>query len=210
MIVIVDYGMGNLGSIANMLKKVKAEAVISSRVEEIDRADKLILPGVGAFDNGMQKLGDRNLIPLLNRRVLEERVPILGLCLGMQLFTQSSEEGALPGLGWFEARTVRFSFAGSTEKDLKIPHMGWGFTQLRRPNPLCAGLEAGDTRFYFAHSFYVTPAQAETVLATSHYGHDFAAIIGRDNIVGTQFHPEKSHRFGMSLLANFAERFQCI
>src|SRR6266511_5005608 len=135
MIVIVDYGMGNLGSIANMLKKVKADAIVSSDPSAIEKADKLVLPGVGAFDNGMRKLDDLGLIPVLNKRVLKDRIPILGLCLGMQLFFEKSEEGVLPGLGWITGDVVRFCIQ-KNEIPIKIPHMGWNDIQIRQHHPL--------------------------------------------------------------------------
>ena len=205
MIVIIDYGMGNLGSIANMLKKVGAEAVVSSEAAVIERADKLILPGVGAFDNGMKSLAERGMIPLLNAKVLRDKTPILGLCLGMQLFTQRSEEGQLRGLGWLEAETIRFKF-DQAHVHLKIPHMGWNTLQICQPHPLFAEMYA-EPRFYFVHSYHVVCTDARTVLAQTHYGYDFASAVAKENIVGVQFHPEKSHKFGMKLLRNFAERF---
>ncbi len=203
MIVVVDYGMGNLGSILNMLHKVGVPGVISAEPSEIARADKLILPGVGAFDRGMQNLAERNLIPLLNDLVLEQRKPILGLCLGMQLFTRRSEEGQLPGLGWLDAETVRFRFAGPPPV-LKVPHMGWNTLQPCANHPLFRDL-GDEPRFYFVHSFYVVCGNQEEVLAQTRYGGDFASVVGKQNILGVQFHPEKSHRFGMALLRNFAE-----
>jgi imidazole glycerol-phosphate synthase subunit HisH len=205
MIVIVDYGMGNLGSIANMLKKVKAEAIVSSDPSTIEKADKLILPGVGAFDNGMQKLGDLGLIPVLNNRVLQDRIPILGLCLGMQLLFERSEEGVLPGLGWITGDVVRFCIQ-KNEALLKIPHMGWNDIQVTQHHALFEGLETEETRFYFVHSYYVVPAVKDDILATSYYGVEFVTVVGHENIVGTQFHPEKSHNFGMRLLQNFSEQ----
>ena len=204
MIVIIDYGMGNLGSIANMLKKVKADAIVSSDPSTIEKADKLILPGVGAFDNGMRKLGDLGLIPVLNKRVLKDRVPILGLCLGMQLFFERSEEGVLPGLGWITGDVVRFCIQ-KNEVLIKIPHMGWNDIQVRQHHRLFDGLESEETRFYFVHSYYVVPALKNDILATSYYGVEFATAVIHENIVGTQFHPEKSHKFGMRLFQNFLE-----
>jgi glutamine amidotransferase len=204
MITIVDYGMGNLGSIANVLKKVHAKAAVSSEAAAIERADKLILPGVGAFDTGMKNLTERGLIPLLNAKVLQEKTPILGLCLGMQLLARRSEEGQLPGLGWLDAETVRFKFDG-THDHLKIPHMGWNTLQVCQPHPIFADMDA-ESRFYFVHSYHVVCADPRTVLAKTHYGYEFVSAVARDNIVGLQFHPEKSHKFGMKLLKNFAER----
>lgn len=204
MIAIVDYGMGNLGSIVNMLKKVGAQSTISSDPQIITAADKLVLPGVGAFDNGMKNLAQRGLVELLNAQVLEYKKPILGLCLGMQLFTRASEEGQLKGLGWINAQTVRFRF-DQANADLKIPHMGWNTLRIGRPHPLLADLET-DARFYFVHSYHVLCNDPDTVLATTTYGYDFASVVAKDNILGAQFHPEKSHKFGMKLLKNFAER----
>lgn len=203
MVVIVDYGLGNLGSMANMLKRVGAQVMISSDPAVIARADKLILPGVGAFDAGMKNLEARGLIPLLNARALEDRVPTLGVCLGMQLLSKRSEEGQLAGLGWLDAETVRFKFEGAVA-GFKIPHMGWNRLVACRPHPLLAGLET-ENRFYFVHSYYVICADPSNELARTTYGVDFASAVVKDNIIGVQFHPEKSHRFGMRLLKNFVE-----
>lgn len=203
MIVIVDYGMGNLGSILNMLKKIGAEAVISSRIEEIEQASKLILPGVGAFDNGMRNLAERGVQAVLDRKVLGEKTPILGICLGMQLFSRQSEEGRLPGLGWIEAETVRFRF-DEVNSHLKIPHMGWNTVRVAKESPLFRDTN-GEERFYFVHSFHVVCRDRRDILAETPYGFDFTSAVQRGNIMGVQFHPEKSHRFGMKLLKNFAE-----
>lgn len=203
MIAIIDYGMGNLGSIANMLKRIGAVATITSDVSSIARADKLVLPGVGAFDAGMQNIRERNLLDVLNQKVITSKTPILGLCLGMQLFTRRSEEGVLPGLGWVAADTLRFRFDPQTHR--KVPHMGWNTLTLKQPHPLFHNLEK-PARFYFVHSFFVRCDAAENVLATTMYGGEFASVIAHENIIGTQFHPEKSHAFGMTLLRNFAER----
>lgn len=202
MIVVVDYGMGNIGSIANMLRKVGAEARISADHLVIESAGKLILPGVGAFDQGMQNLADRGLIPLLTRKVVEEGIPVLGVCLGMQLFARTSEEGRCPGLGWLDAAAVRFRSVGP-ESRLKVPHMGWNTITVRRAHPILAGLEEG-ARFYFVHSYHVICRDPEAILASTTYGVEFVSAVARDNIVGVQFHPEKSHRFGMQLYRNFA------
>jgi glutamine amidotransferase len=204
MINIVDIGMGNLGSILNMLKKVKADARISSGQEDIEQADKLILPGVGAFDNAMDNLLKMDLRPILERKVMVDRVPILGICLGMQLFSKRSEEGVLPGLGWIDAETVRFRFPND-QNGLKVPHMGWNTVNLRHDPILFEGLET-DARFYFVHSYHLVCANESNIMTTTPYGYDFASSIRSDNIFGTQFHPEKSHRYGMRLLKNFAER----
>jgi glutamine amidotransferase len=203
MIIIVDYGVGNLGSIVNMFKKIGVKAASSSNAAEIEAAEKLILPGVGAFDPGMEKLEERGLVPLLNRLVLEEKRPVLGLCLGLQLMTEGSAEGRLPGLGWLAAETVRFQF-GPEHSALKVPHMGWNTLESRREHPLFKDLEQ-DARFYFVHSYYVRCRKPEMVLG-GQYGIRIHSVLGSGNIWGAQFHPEKSHRFGMRLLRNFAEQ----
>jgi len=204
MITIVDYGVGNLGSILNMLKKVGAKAQASSDPQALAKAEKLILPGVGAFDAGMRKLRETGLIPLLNELALEKKVPVLGLCLGMQLMTKRSAEGTETGLGWFDAETVRFQF-GPENAHLKVPHMGWNTLDIRRPHPLVADL-GPEPRFYFVHSYHVICADQADVVAYTDYGHAVTAVIARGNVLGAQFHPEKSHKFGMQLLKNFAER----
>jgi len=203
MIVIVDYGMGNLGSMANMLKKIGQPAIATSDLAIIANSSKLILPGVGAFDGGMKNLEERKLLPLLRKRVLEDKVPILGVCLGMQLLGNKSEEGTLPGLGWLSSETIRFKFGNANAK-LKIPHMGWNQLTVCKLHPLFTDLETVN-RFYFVHSYHVVCANPDNVLATTSYGVDFTSAIVKDNIMGVQFHPEKSHKFGMRLLKNFAE-----
>jgi glutamine amidotransferase len=203
MIAIVDYGMGNIGSILNMLKRVGAQAKISSAVEDIAAADKLILPGVGAFDTGMQNLCASGLIDVLNHKVLVQQTPTLGICLGMQLLTRRSEEGKLPGLGWVDGETVRFRF-DEMQQHLKIPHMGWNTVAVRREDALFRGLD-DHPRFYFVHSYHVVCAHKDDVIGITHSGYDFVSAVRRGNVMGTQFHPEKSHRFGMKLLQNFAE-----
>lgn len=206
MIVIVDYGVGNLGSIINMLKKAGAKAVASSDPDVLQQAEKLILPGVGAFDAGMNKLNECGLVPLLNHLALEKKIPFLGLCLGLQLMTRKSEEGQTRGLGWLEADTLRFKF-GPEQPQLKVPHMGWNTIEIRRNHPLFTDLDP-EARFYFVHSFYVQSHDPEVVLAETDYGGYFHSIFGKGNLMGAQFHPEKSHKYGMQLLKNFAERVQ--
>jgi glutamine amidotransferase len=202
-IVIVDYGMGNLGSIANMIKKVGGTAKSSADPAEIGQARKLILPGVGAFDAGMTALRDRGLIDVLNRKALEEKVPVLGICLGMQLLSRKSEEGVLPGLGWIPADTRRFQFGGR-QSHLRIPHMGWNAVEPRKDAPLF-GSPDGPWRFYFVHSYHVCCSDPADVLSTTPYGSPFTSGVARGNILGVQFHPEKSHAFGMRLFRSFLE-----
>lgn len=202
MIVIVDYDMGNVGSIANMLKKIGVAAVISGDPERIEAASKLVLPGVGAFDTGMTNLERSGLTSILHDKVVGRGTPVLGLCLGMELLMQRSEEGACGGLGWIEGSTVRFRFPDGPEQP-DVPHMGWNSV---RPVPtarLLRGLPA-DARFYFVHSYHVVPDNVEDVAGWTHHGYEFASVIERGHIMGTQFHPEKSHKFGMALLSSFA------
>ena len=204
MILIVDYGMGNLGSIVNMLKKVGAKDVrISADPREIEQADKLILPGVGAFDMGMQRLRETDLISILNEKVLKAKTPTLGVCLGMQLMTRASEEGESPGLGWIDAETVRFRFSPQ-QVGMKIPHMGWNTVDIRREGTLFQSMYP-NTRFYFVHSYHVVAHDPEDVLTTTEYGYEFVSAIQHGHIMAAQFHPEKSHKFGMKLYRNFVE-----
>ncbi|MBI5520981.1 MAG: imidazole glycerol phosphate synthase subunit HisH [Desulfarculus sp.] len=202
MLIIVDYQMGNLGSIHNMLRRIGAKAAVSAQSEHILAADGLILPGVGAFDQGMKSLQAHGLLPVLEEAVLGRGKPVLGICLGMQLLTRRSQEGSLPGLGWIAADCQRFCF-GLEQCQLKIPHMGWNATQPAGGHPLFAGLE--EAAFYFVHSFHAVCDDPADVLAYSEHGYRFAAAIGRGRVMGTQFHPEKSHKYGMRLLQNFVE-----
>jgi imidazole glycerol-phosphate synthase subunit HisH len=203
MIVIIDYGMGNLGSILNMLKKIGAPAVISSDAREIENADKLILPGVGAFDTGMKRLNELGMMDLLNDKVLRRKTPTLGVCLGMQLLMKRSDEGAQAGLGWIDGETIRFQF-DPKEKRLKIPHMGWNTIAVKQDGALVQNM-THEPRFYFVHSYHVVCHQPNDVVAMTDYGYEFPSILQHENIVGAQFHPEKSHRFGMQIYKNFVE-----
>lgn len=201
MISVVDYGVANLGSILNMLRKVGAAAETVGTPEEIMAAEKIILPGVGAFDHGVSTLNSRGLVGALRARALGDRVPILGICLGMQMLGKSSEEGELSGLGLIDARCERFRFDGRGH--LKVPHMGWSLLETKRASPLTADL-GEKARFYFVHSYHIVCADPSDVLATAFYGIEFVALVQHENVYGAQFHPEKSHRFGMALLSNFA------
>jgi glutamine amidotransferase len=202
MIAIVDYGVGNLGAIANMLKRVGASGVIASDPAVIAKADKLILPGVGAFDAAMQRIHERHLEPVLADKALRDRVPVLGICLGMQLLTESSEEGHLPGLGWIPGKTL--AFRGRIDGAVKVPHMGWNLVAPETPSALTEGLHTvAEPRFYFVHSYFVHCEDRRNSILRTTYGVPFDAAIQQDNIYGVQFHPEKSHRFGMKLLENF-------
>lgn len=201
MITIVNYGMGNLGSMLNMFKRIGVQASIESDPEVIRHANKLVLPGVGAFDAAMERVNRvPGLMDVLCHKAITERIPVLGICLGMQLLTRSSEEGELPGLGWIPGVTTRIP----KQDGLKVPHMGWNIACPHTRNPLTA--DVGDLpRYYFVHSYCVHVDDPAHSLMRTHYGVDFDSAIGIDNIFGVQFHPEKSHRFGMQILKNFAK-----
>jgi len=200
MVTIVDYGMGNLGSIVNMFKKINVQAKITKDINEIEKADKILLPGVGAFDAAMSKIKESGFTQVLDYKAKEQKVPVLGICLGMQLLTDSSEEGVLPGLGWIPAKTIKFNF--TKESGLKVPHMGWNLVKENRPSKLTIDFEE-ESRFYFVHSYYVKCENDENSILKTNYGLTFDSAIQKDNIFGAQFHPEKSHKFGMKLLKNF-------
>lgn len=202
MITIVDYGMGNLGSIANMVRRIGGKSIITSSKNEIKKAEKLILPGVGAFDNGMQNLKKLGLIEIFNQKVLKDKIPVLGICLGMQLLGNSSEEGKLSGLGWIDGKTVKFQFENGSK--LKIPHMGWNSVVIKKKSKLFENMPR-ESRFYFVHSYHLICNDKKDILAITEYGYDFTSAVERENIYGVQFHPEKSHKFGMQLLKNFIE-----
>lgn len=203
MISIIDYGLGNLGSIVNMFKKIGHQSQIIHRPEELEQATKLILPGVGAFDTGIKHLQDHGWLVPLEKKVIVERTPIMGICLGMQLMTKGSEEGKLDGLGWVDAYTKKFQ---PTSVEVKIPHMGWSIAGVVKESKLLAA-NGKERRFYFVHSYYVAVNNIEDELLQSNYGNNFTAGFEKNNIVGVQFHPEKSHKFGMELFSNFANNY---
>lgn len=201
-IAIIDYGLGNPLSIRNMFKKVGADAQITSDEAQLFEADKLILPGVGHFTSGMQNLQSCGLKSILDTLVLEKKVPVLGICLGMQLMTGRSEESELPGLGWLDAETVKFRFEDAA---VKIPHMGWTDTEFRKPEITNSVFEEVPPRFYFVHSYFVKCHRPEDVLCESEYGHVFTSGFVKNNIMGVQFHPEKSHVFGQAFLKQYLD-----
>lgn len=203
MIVIVDYGAGNVASIRNMLRKSGHDATISSRPEDVLSAAKLILPGVGHFDHGMRELHERNLVGPLSEQVLQRHVPILGICLGVQLFARRSDEGVLPGLGWIDADVRRFEVA-RMGPELRIPHMGWADVDIVSTHRLFADLPAAP-RYYFVHSFHLVCDRESDVAVRATHGYSFAAGVAHENVCGVQFHPEKSHAYGLKLLQNFAQ-----
>jgi imidazole glycerol-phosphate synthase subunit HisH len=202
MITIIDYKTGNLGSIQNILKKIGETSVVTSDPQVIANATKLILPGVGSFDTGMSNLKNLDLIGVLNQKALEEKVPVLGICLGMQLISKGSEEGILQGLGWIDAQTVRFNFIDTIT--YKIPHMGWNFVRKEKDSLLFTDMYP-DARFYFVHSYYFKPNSDLDSLTTTEYEIRFTSAVEKGNVLGVQFHPEKSHKFGMKLLKNFVD-----
>jgi imidazole glycerol-phosphate synthase subunit HisH len=197
---IVNYGVANVGSMLNMMRKLSIEAQTIATPEEIRRAEKIILPGVGAFDHGMKTLVDMGLAEPLRERVVKDRIPLLGVCLGMQMLGRGSEEGTAAGLGVVQGYSKRFVPNGSAA--IRIPHMGWSELAIRTRGGLMQDLEAA--RFYFVHSYHFVCDDPSDELASARYGIDFTAAVHRSNVWGVQFHPEKSHRFGMTLLRNFA------
>lgn len=202
-ITIIDYGCGNPASIRNMLKKLGVKSTITSEAEDILGAGRIVFPGVGAFDYGAESIRTKGIAEALDQRVRRDGVPILGICVGMQLFARRSDEGELPGLGWINGDVVAFDRARLSSTD-RVPHMGWANLDVKQPHTALHGFHE-DPRFYFVHSFHVACDDPADVAATAHHGYDFCAAVAHQNMLGVQFHPEKSHRFGMTLLRNFAE-----
>lgn len=200
--VIIDYGQGNLGSIQNMLARLGYPSTISSNPAKVALAQRLILPGIGAFDTAMVELDSRGLRDPLIERAIEAKVPTLGICLGAQMMTKGSEEGNLPGLGWFDAETIAFKF-DATEK-LPVPNIGWRDVRATHDATLIQGLV--EARYYFVHSFYMRTSQDNPDAALfSYYGHPFVCGFQRENLYSAQFHPEKSHKFGFHFLKGFMD-----
>lgn len=198
---IIDYGMGNIGSLVNMVERLGENTLIISDTSGVKNADKLILPGVGSFDNGIKRIKECGLWDLLNRSVLIDKIPILCICLGMQLITKRSDEGNLEGLGWIDAEAIKFTFV---DKSVKVPHMGWNQVKFIKDSKLLNGIP-GDPRFYFVHSYYVRCNSENDILGITNYHNDFVSVIEKGNIFATQFHPEKSHKYGLGLIKSFIE-----
>ncbi len=200
-VAIVDCGIGNIRSVQRIFETIGVDAFVVSQPEVAVPCRRLILPGVGAFDAGMKAIHERGWFAMLNHLAFERRVPILGICLGMQLLCRRSEEGVLPGLGWVAADVVAFN---PDQHNIKIPHMGWNVVRATQDNPLLPmGQEA--QRFYHVHKYHAVCDSDESVLGVTHYGYDFATVIQQANVYGVQFHPEKSHKFGMNLLRRFMQ-----
>jgi glutamine amidotransferase len=203
-VVIVDARLGNVGSIANMLRKAGGDPVVSGDPADVISASKIILPGVGAFDNGVTRLREAGLWEPLHKKVTEEKTPVLGICLGMQLFCRQSEEGRLPGFGWIAADTVRFRTEG-VAGEWRIPHMGWNELVMQQPCPLLEGYDRTPL-FYFVHGYHLACDDPADVAAEARYVYPFPAVVHKGNLYATQFHPEKSHKFGLRLLSNFLDK----
>ncbi len=202
MIRIVDYGLGNIQAFVDIFRRLNFDVGVARSAAEMEQAQRLILPGVGAFDWAMERLNSSGMRDSLDQMVLARRVPVLGVCVGMQMMARSSSEGKLPGLGWIPGRVERFS-GGSPESPLAVPHMGWNDVRPARDDMLLRNLEA--PRFYFLHSYYFVPDDQASLVCVTDYGREFASAVGVGHIYGTQFHPEKSHHWGVQLLKNFAE-----
>lgn len=201
-VTLVNYGLGNIQALLHIYARLNMAVEIASTPEELSHADKIILPGVGAFDWAMTRLNKSGMRETLDDMVLNMRIPVLGICVGMQMMAKHSEEGKLPGLGWFDAEVKRFNEALFTQKT-HLPHMGWNDVSPTNDHPLFATMQ--DPRFYFLHSYYFSPEQNTQSIAHTCYGSKFTSAAANDHIYGVQFHPEKSHNWGIQLLKNFAE-----
>jgi len=206
-ITIVNYGIGNVQAIANIYKRLNIEVRLAASADELAGADRIILPGVGAFDWAMTGLNQSGMREALDELVISKRRPVLGICVGMQMMGNRSEEGVLDGLGWIDGDVNRFQETSLTDK-MRLPQMGWNDVVPKQAGCLFQGMESG-ARFYFLHSYYFSAKRAQDVLAVTDYNGPFASAVRSDNIFGVQFHPEKSHQWGIRLLKNFAELQPC-
>lgn len=203
MITIVNYGSGNIRAIANIYKRLNVAVSIASTPDELHSADKIILPGVGAFDQAIKCLNESGMKGILNELVIEKKKPVLGICVGMQILANSSEEGVLDGLGWIDGEVKKFDISNFTQKT-HLPHMGWNDVLPVKTSKLFVNLE-NDALFYFLHSYYFSCSDENDVLAVTDYGGKFTSAVNSENVFGVQFHPEKSHQWGIQLLKNFGE-----
>lgn len=203
MIAIIDYGSGNLAAIANIYKQLKVDHLITSDLAEIKKAERYILPGVGAFDTTMKYLSQSGLVDILNEQVIVKKKKVLGICVGMQILGESSEEGVLPGLGWISG-TIKKIDAGKISTPPHLPHMGWNNINITNPSAILAGVDV-DLGFYFLHSYYFDAESPHDVVATVEYGCELPCVLAHDNVYGVQFHPEKSHANGLAVFRNFSE-----
>jgi len=203
LITLVDYGLGNLKAFQNIYKSLNVPVTVASTAAELHSATKLILPGVGAFDWAMSKLNESGMRESLDKLVLENAVPVLGICVGMQMLANQSEEGELDGLGWLDADVIKFKQVDGLA-GVSLPQMGWNTLSVQRESLLFANLP-DEAEFYFLHSYYFSPKDRNDALSISHYGNEFVSAVNSRNIYGTQFHPEKSHSWGVQLLKNFAK-----
>jgi glutamine amidotransferase len=202
MIAIIDYGLGNVRAFVNLYERLNIPVSIANKPSDLRAASKLILPGVGAFDHAMSLLNESGMRDSLEQMVILRKTPILGICVGMQVLAQSSEEGDLSGLGWIDGR-VRKLKVGGADSGLPLPHMGWNTIQPVSENPFISNL-TNNARFYFLHSFYFECNNSKDSIATTEYGTIFSSMVNKENIYGVQYHPEKSHHWGITLLKKFA------
>jgi len=203
MIAIIDYGLGNVRAFANVYHNLNIPVIIARKEDNLKEATKLLLPGVGSFDYAMQRLNDSGMREVIDRKVMVDKIPVLGICVGMQMLAKSSEEGALPGLGWINGEVKKFVLPAGFSA-MRIPHMGWNTIQPVRVGGLLDGMD-NESRFYFLHSYYFICSDPYHVIATTAYDGDFESAVNAGNVYGVQFHPEKSHQWGIRLLENFAK-----
>jgi len=203
MITIIDYGLGNVLAFVNVYNRLNVPVAVAKSADDLRNASRLILPGVGSFDHAMQQLDQSGMRQLVEQLVMSDKLPVLGICVGMQMLAKSSDEGKLPGLGWIDGTVKKFDLS-AMPPDTNLPHMGWNDVSPVAQGGLFKGIEK-DSRFYFLHSFYFECHQQSNVLAVSDYGGNFSCAVRKDNVFGVQFHPEKSHHFGSQLLKNFSE-----
>jgi glutamine amidotransferase len=205
MIGVIDYGVGNISAFRNIYKHLNIPAISVTKESDLNDVNKLILPGVGHFDYAMSKFQDSCMLERVNKMVVEQNIPVLGICVGMQMMAICSDEGCLPGLGWIDAKVKKFDpdfTIGSTR--LPLPHMGWNDIVMEKESPILKGLEY-DSQFYFLHSYYFRCNNPDDIIAKTNYGANFTCAINHEKVYGVQFHPEKSHKYGIKLLKNFAQ-----